>query len=346
MLDDLRSILGPYPASVRPASEPEALGHAGGLSGSFFWRFPAGRGHLLAHAWPSDGPPRAVLEQIHGWLASAGDLGFVPVPIPARDGRTLHERGGRLWEVVPWLPGAADPVRPPALDRVRAAHAALAALHVRLAAHTTTGPSPGIVARLEELEALQTRGFTTIGAVLAVFPQDHSLDLARRWLAIAAELAPAMLDRLRRAAGWLVRRQPCLRDVRPEHFLFVGDRLTGLVDFGAMAEETVAADLARLNAEWLGRDVSLRDAALRAYQAIRPLDETEVALVPVFEDASALLLAGRWVRWHFLERRPFDDPTAVPLGLEKGLERIAALASPAGRFLSPGRGGLGSAIGD
>ena len=329
-------MLGWYPATVRPVGEPESLGHAGGLSGALFWRFRARRGLLAARAWPPDGPSRADLQQIHAWLADTAALGFVPVPVQALDGGTLHEQGGRLWEVVPWLAGEAEPGRPPALARVRAAYAALAAFHVRLARHATPGTSPGIVARLGELEQLQASGFATIGRVLAGASAGRPVELARSWLAIASELAPALATRLKRAAAITVSRQPCLRDARPEHFLFEGDRVTGLVDFGAMAADSVAADLARLDAEWLGRDPALRREALASYAAIRPLDPSELALLPIFEDASALLIAGHWVRWHFLEARPFDDPSAVLVGLEKGLERASALVSSRGQALPRG----------
>ena len=292
----------------------------------------------MARAWPPDGPPRDVLAQVHGWLSDASALEFVPVPLRASDGLTLHERRGRLWEVGPWLEGQAEARRPPPIERVRAAHAGLAAFHLRLAHHATSGPSPGVRARLDEVERLQRGGFATIGRVLAGAVADRPSELARRWHAVATELAPGVLDRLRRAAGLTVPRQPCLRDARPEHFLFQGNRLTGLVDFGAMADDSVAADLARLNAEWLEREPALRDAALEAYVAIRPLDPSELALIPVLEDASSLLIGGHWVRWHFLERRPFDDPSAVSLGLEKGLERTLALACPEGRALPGSRG--------
>ena len=56
----------------------------------------------------------------------------------------------------------------------------------------------------------------------------------------------------------LIRLQPALRDARPEHFLFEDDRLSGLVDFGAMGVESVAADLARLIGEWFDGDPDAR----------------------------------------------------------------------------------------
>jgi len=163
------------------------------------------------------------------------------------------------------------------------------------------------------------------------------VELAYRWREAAVDLAPRVTERLRCATALSVRSQPCLRDARPENLLFQGDRLAGLVDFGAMAEDAVSADLARLNAEWLGPDPALRDTALAAYAAVRPLDPAELALVPVFEEAAAVLLGWHWARWHFLEHRVFSDPAAVSAGLTKGLDRALALACPGAVTLpSPG----------
>src|SRR5215467_1461086 len=100
--NDLKALLAEYPAIARPCREPEALGNAGGWSGARLWRYESGRGRLVARAWPPEGPSRAVLEQIHRWLEETAKLEFVPIPLPALDGRTVHEQGGRLWEVSAW----------------------------------------------------------------------------------------------------------------------------------------------------------------------------------------------------------------------------------------------------
>ena len=101
--------------------------------------------------------------------------------------------------------------------------------------------------------------------------------MAMRWLGLARAVAPRLLDPLREAAGRPVPLQPCLRDARPEHFLFEGDRVTGLVNFGAMDIDCVAGDLARLMGEWLDGDSTARAEALAAYERIRPLDVDEAA---------------------------------------------------------------------
>ncbi|MCA1685109.1 MAG: phosphotransferase, partial [Planctomycetia bacterium] len=150
------------------------------------------------------------------------------------------------------------------------------------------------------------------------------------WLVEAIRVAPRVLDELAHAVGVETDGQPCLRDVRPEHLLFTDDRLTGLVDFGAAGVDTVAADLGRLASEWLGPDRVLRSAGLGAYHAVRPIGPEEMALIEVFERSAALLGGSHWVRWHFVERRRFEDPGAVGRGLEKSLERLRLLSRVSG----------------
>ncbi len=318
----MNRVLKLYPSIARPLGTPEGLGNAGGLSGSRLWRYQAGLGTLVARAWPSDGPPLALLETIHGWLAESALLAFVPVPVRGLDGRTLYEESGCFWEVTPWMPGGAETDRLPTHGQVRAGFEALAAFHQRLACHATRARSPGLQARRREVEWLLNDGLAVFRSTIDLQPGSRLAELARRWIEAASVEAPKILHSLQLEADRVIACQPCLRDVRPDHLLFTGDRLTGLVDFGAMGYETVAADLARLASEWLGRDRSLRALAFDAYHAIRPISAEETALIEVFEWSSALLGASHWIRWHFLEGRRFEDPSAVERGLEKGLDRL------------------------
>jgi homoserine kinase type II len=143
-----------------------------------------------------------------------------------------------------------------------------------------------------------------------------------RWITLARRGLPAVVARLRHEAPLIARLQPVLRDPRPEHFLFEGDRLTGLVDFGAMGVDSPSVDLARLLNEWAGADPFARAEALDAYGAIRPLDSTEAARIEVFAESAAWLGPARWIRWHYLEDRRFDDPDAVRIGLDRTLGRL------------------------
>lgn len=319
-----RAVLARYPPGVQPVDEPESLGGAGGLSGARLWRYRSGRGTLVLRLWPPHGPGRAHLEQVHRWLHRAGDLGFIPAPIADRSGRTLLELGGEFWELAPWMPGAADGMRPPSSARVRSAFAAMAAFHQRLGGERRAGPSPGLGHRHEAIAHLLRGGFEAFeGAIRS--SSDEAGPMALRWLDLARLVAPRLLGPLREAAGRAVPLQPCLRDARPEHFLFEGDRVTGLVDFGAMGVDCVAGDLARLIGEWLDGDLTLRVEALTAYERVRPLDVAEAALIDGFAASSALLIGEHWIRWHYLEGRNFEDPAAAAQGIARGVAHLERL---------------------
>jgi homoserine kinase type II len=327
----LKGLLARYPLPVQPLDVPESLGGAGGLSGARLWRYRAEAGWLVLRAWPPHGPGRAELEQVHRWLSCTAGLGFIPVPIPDVRGRTLQDHDGRTWELAPWLAGAADPSRPPAPARMRAAFAGLAAFHLRLGGQRREGVSPGLGRRHEAVVHLLDGGLGALERAIGRADGPDESDRrapARRWIRLARAVAPRLRDPLRRAAGCVVNLQPCLRDARPEHFLFEGERFSGLVDFGAMGVDCVAGDLARLIGEWLDGAAAARAEALDAYRRVRPLDAGEAALIGAFEASAALLIGEHWVRWHYLEGRRFDDPGAVAAGLARGLGHLERLASP------------------
>ncbi len=138
----IRKLLAVYPSSWQPRSGLESLGNAGGLSGTRLWRFESGCGRLAIRAWPEVGPSPERLRQIHHWLSLAGPLGFVPLPLPALDGRTFQSLAGRLWQVEPWMSGASA-ARGPREAQVRAALSGLASFHQTLARFGTRGPVRG-----------------------------------------------------------------------------------------------------------------------------------------------------------------------------------------------------------
>ena len=321
MLDALLKL---YPAADSPIATPVSLGNAGGGSGARLWRFETGIGPHVARAWPIDGPGPDALVAIHRQLARLSPLDFIPIPRPTRDGRTLVVLDGRAWEIAPWLPGDPDRSEPPAVPRVRAGFAGLAAVHDRLGVEGSVGPSPGLHARLDEIRSLLSGGLTSIEAAIGIAHDVPGIDMAARWTTAARAGLPDLLTRLTREAATPVPIQPVLRDARGVHFLFVADRLTGVVDFGAMGRDTPAADLARLLGDCVGRDPVTRRVAIEAYSSIRPLSPVESRMIAVFEEANAWLGPLRWIRWGFVDRRPFDDPDAVRSGLARTTGRLAA----------------------
>ncbi len=327
--DSLSLVLARFPRHAQPLHfcDVEVLGGCGGHSGALLWRYRAPMGPIAARAWPTNVQSLQHVLTIHRWLSEAGDLGFLPVPIAAQDGQTVERCDGRFWELAPWLEGQPERNRPPDEERVQAAFRALARLHRRLGGHATVGRSPGLAKCIVELEKLDTQGYHALESALHQAPAGELRVAGFRWLDLAKATAPRLQPGLHDAARLAVPIQPCLRDARPEHFLFQGNELTGLVDFGAMGVETVAADLARLTGEWLADDQALRSLAVAAYEGIRPLDPSEVALSSAFEAAADLLIAGHWLAWRFLEKREFEDPMAVPRGIARGLQRLQRRAN-------------------
>jgi homoserine kinase type II len=178
------------------------------------------------------------------------------------------------------------------------------------------------------MEALARGGFEVLDAEITLHPGDEHAGPGRRWLEMARSALPWVLPALRDASRLEVPLLPCLRDARPDHFLFQGERLSGLVDFGAMGIDCVAADLARLFGEWFHDSGSLPAGALAAYEQVRPLDKSESALVTHFLTSADVLIAGHWLSWHFLKHRRFDDPGAVGTGIARGLARLERLITP------------------
>ncbi len=324
----IEEILRRYPRPCQPLSQIEFLGGAGGYSGARLWRYPSQNGLMLLRAWPPHGPDRRHLEQVHRWLKRAAGLGFIPTPIADSSGQTLQQDEGTFYEVAPWLSGEPDRSRPPALARLRSAFACLATFHARFASERHEGFSRGLKHRQEMLVQLVEGGLDTLDQAIqrstsSIDPLSHVT--ARRWVELASTVARRLLDPLRISSGRFVALQPCLRDARPDHFLFEDDRLTGLIDFGAMGVDCVAGDLARLMSEWLEGEPSARTEALAAYEQIRPLDRAEVELIDVFECSSAFFIGEHWIRWHYLEGRSFEDALAPSRGIRRGLKLLERL---------------------
>ncbi len=273
-----------------------------------------------------DSSERLRIEQIHTWIARAARLSFVPIPISGRDGRTVQEEAGALWDLSPWMSGKADLSEPSSPVHKDSAFVALAEFHKEMNEITPKSISPGLVSRLAEIELLLSRDLDDWRKIVSKFPVDQSQRLGMQWLGLVERPALALLPEIRNAAAKTIAVQPVLRDARPEHFLFTNDRVAGLVDFGAMGVDAVSVDLARLLSEWLPyNDKASRTEAIAAYERIRPLSDTEREQIEAFEKSANLLGGARWIRWHFVDRVAFADQTAIFRGLSQSVNRINRL---------------------
>jgi Ser/Thr protein kinase RdoA (MazF antagonist) len=324
---NVRYILNQYPADCQPTSI-EPLGAAGGMSGAVFWRIYAPRGELALRRWPTEHPTPERLRFIHAVVqhAKARGIAFVPVPIGARDGQSFVEQAGHLWELAPWMPGAPNYERSPSGPRLRAAMTALAQIHVavadassasdfRLFARPAKWDVPerwnSAARRLARLRDLQAGEMATLERAVNDAHWPGLATLSRKFISLLPQAVPHVIIGLESLAGAALPLQCCLRDIWHDHVLFTGDKVTGIIDFGAVDSDTPATDVARLLGSLVGDDSAGWQAGLDAYAATRPLSEDEIRAVTAL-DASGTILAGcNWIRWIYVEGREFEDHQRV-----------------------------------
>ncbi len=306
-------VLSAYPSPLR--GTVEALGNRGGFSGARIWlvRSPGGPLGLRAGA-PAE--RREHLQARHRLMRLAWDSGlsFVPRVMNTTSGGTIVEAGGRAWELQEWMPGRADFRESPTLGKLQAAARALAEVH----------------------RAWERLGGGEASPCPAVERRIRAGSVSDRWLARPVAYAPGSEVRLRDAvARWLphvpemlrpahqpCRLQPCLRDVWHAHLLYQGGELTGLVDYAAVAEDSPAADMARMLGSLVEDDDKRWHAALEAYREVRPFSQQEEQLARVLDRTGVIVALANWQRWLGEPGRTFEDRDRVNARIEELLRRV------------------------
>ena len=300
------------------------------------WRLATPRGLLCLRRWPAEHPSAERLRFIHAVLAQVWAGGFtrVAVPVSTVDGATFVSHDGHLWELAPWLPGSADVQPSPTPQRLAAALRALAEFHRAAADFRHDGPrhapAPAIAQRLSQLQALERGGLARLRRAINPDLWPELASIATCYCELVAHALPRIAAEVAAVVDLAVPWQPCLRDIWREHVLFdgdkvLGDEVSGLIDYGALRVDSVAADLSRLLGSFVADDRPRWAEGLQAYEAIRPLSAEESRLLPVC-DRSAVLLGGiNWITWVFEERRSFDQPEQVVRRLQNCLDRLVCL---------------------
>jgi homoserine kinase type II len=327
-MDEIRDLLNRYPRDCQP-THIEPLANAGGMSGAKFWRITAPRGTLILRRWPPEHPTPDRLPFIHAVIDHAArSLAFLPVPINTRDGQSFTCATGHLWELAPWMPGAADYEFAPSDEKLRAAMSALAQFHnsvadfqpsAEIAATLRVAGPSAIPRRLIRLHDLKTK-FHELANAIDDTTWPELAARARQFLAALPNAIPRAIAQLEPLANVALPLQPCLRDIWHDHVLFTGNQVTGLIDFGAVDIDTPATDIARLLGSLARNDRTAWQTGLGAYDATRPLSPNESLAVVAIDAANPILAGCNWINWIYVERRGFETPRQV-------IERFRAIVN-------------------
>jgi homoserine kinase type II len=195
-------------------------------------------------------------------------------PTPVRDnaGRNLGELAGRPAALVTFLEGFW--VRRPATTHCAAVGRALAELHL-----------DGEGFALKRANALGLAGWRPLYDRFA----DRSAE-------IAPDLGPLIGSELRYLEAHWPRELPggvIHADLFPDNVFFLGDRLSGLIDFYFACNDALAYDVAvSLNAWCFEKDLAFNitkgRALLRGYEEVRPLSPAEREALPRLARGAAL----------------------------------------------------------
>ncbi len=317
-----REVLGSYAPEVAEARWT-SLGNAGGFSGARLWRGQTADGQSLClRAWPVGRTREDRLRIIHQAQRYC-DLPIVPRLHPTRTGGTYVQRGEQFWEVSDWMPGRADFHLQPSDARLFAAMRALSAVHECLQ------PSPPREAPCPAVGRIITAFRAWRELVASGWKPDFRLpypyeihDRGRRaWNMLLGGALIAEYSLLE----WTTRDVPiqlCLCDVWHDHILYEGDEVTGVIDFGAAKLDCVAIDLARLLGSLIPDEPERMNRALAVWSALRPAPRAVLDLVPILDRAGIAVGLSNWVRWLYLDQRPFSDERQVARRMDALLRRV------------------------
>ena len=205
-----------------------------------------------------------------------------PQPVRARNGATLGRLAGRAAAIVTFLEGLW--LRRPQAPHCRQVGEALARMH-----------EAGDGFALRRPNALSLSGWPALFAAAEARAHEVAPGLAEE---TAAELAA--LERLWPTGlpGGVIH-----ADLFPDNVFFLGDRLTGLIDFYFACDDLFAYDLAICLNAWCFEldgefNVSKGMSMIAGYERVRKLRPEEVEALPVLARGSALrFMLTRLVDW-------------------------------------------------
>ena len=212
-----------------------------------------------------------------------------PQPVARRDGGLISRVAGRPAAIITFLEGIW--VRRPTVTHCREVGKALAELHVASRDFTMARPNALSVPGWHRLwDCAKARADEVEPGLPAEVEADFAL-FDRAW---PTELPAGVIH----------------ADLFPDNVFFLGNELSGLIDFYFACNDLYAYDVATcLNAWCFEKDQSFNltkgTALLAAYQAVRPLSAEEAEALPLLARGSALrFMLTRLYDWLTVEDSP------------------------------------------
>ncbi len=310
------------------------LGNHGGFSGSNLWQVSSTHGDYLLRRWPR-GQDKSRLIWIHQTIGHVNQCFRsentpikLAVPIACRNGQTIVEHGGYLFQVEPWLDGQSCST--PTNQQLQLAMASLARFHnASKTAGCKLAQPPTIAIRLTRAAELKSLTETKIKESAIHLPSDLKTSL----LTVAIQVCRSFHRHVHRIEIELnsVGHQrleliPCLRDIWYAHVLFQNDdERVGLIDYGAMKFDYFGTDVARLAGSF-GCDPDRWDLALQSYWKFRDcqpeIAHTDEKLIRIIDRASTLISPMNWIDWVFIENREFQQHDVIVQRVVEYAERM------------------------
>jgi len=195
-----------------------------------------------------------------------------PLPVASRDGRILQQLEGRPCAIFSFLDGTSS--RYPNREKCQALGQSLAEFHLNANSITQSrqnalGPASwkplldSVGKRVDEIAPqMQSMVKDQLNSILDAWPQNLPRGIIHA-------------------------------DLFPNNVLFIGDTLTGVIDFYFACEDILAYDLGICLNSWCfdadgSFNLTKSRSLINGYQAVRPLNEREIAAVPVLAAGSAM----------------------------------------------------------
>ncbi len=289
---------------------------AGGLSGARVWRCQSNiHGYICLRQWPRQHPAPERLLRIHQLLdkAKASGLAFIPSVLRDANGNSFWLIDEQLWELTQWLPGSANYLQQPNANKRTAALEALAQTHAAWSdiGFTMSARPQGICDRITML-ADYLHGLESLNSHRYRPHQPLILQLASGTVESLKRYGSDLMNALERLTTHRFHTQWVLRDIWSDHLLYCDDRLTGIVDFGAVRIDDPTLDLARMLGSIEPFDPSLRFQAVEQYNVFRRelgmVENIPWTRVQTIDHSSTLLTCLQWLKWIVIEQKSFDVP--------------------------------------